>query len=207
MKKQHIHFVPRSHAERSPWAANVKEKITTIGPLLGLDPVWVTKVENAASNIKTKLDTVEVRKRDLESAVAAKNASMTDDLQVILDAAAIMKRHPDYREQLGSDLGIVGYTVAYDILDLKPTLKLRAFEGRVDVSFNLQLMSSITIFTRIKGTLGWQRLGNEKTSPFQDKRALAVEHQPEIREYSAMYFDGKEEVGQMSSIETIVFAG
>ncbi|GGH60161.1 hypothetical protein HNQ91_000788 [Filimonas zeae] len=207
MKKQHVHFVPRSHAERGPWAGNVKEKIAVIGPMLGLDAVWVTRVETAAGNIQNKVDTVEVRKRDLESAVAAKNQSMEEDLMVILNAAGIMKRHPDYREQLGSDLGIVGYTVQFDEKDLKPTLKLRAFEGKVEVSFNLQLMNSITIYSRIKGTLGWEKIGNDKASPFIDTRPLVLANQPEIREYRGCYFDGKEDVGQMSSIETIVFAG
>lgn len=207
MKKQHMHFVPRSHAERGPWAGNVKDKVSILGPLLGLDAGWITRVETAAGNIQDTVNTVEVRKRDLERAVAAKNQSMTDDLQVILDAAAIMKRHPDYREQMGSDLGIIGYSVMYDEKDLRPVIKLRAFEGKVEVSFNLQLMNSISIYTRIKGTLGWEKIGNDKASPFIDSRALAVAHQPEIREYAGRYFDGKEDVGQMSSIETIVFAG
>lgn len=207
MKKQHMHFVPRSHAERGPWAGNIREKIAIIGPTLGLDAAWVTRVETAAGNIQERVGTVEVRKRDLESAVAAKNQSMEDDLLVILNAAGIMKRHPDYREQLGSDLGIVGYSVAIDVNDLRPTLKLRAFEGKIEVSFNLQLMSSISIYSRIKGTMGWEKIGNDKASPFIDTRPLAVAHQPEIREYAARYFDGKEDVGQMSSIETVVFAG
>jgi len=207
MKKKYKHFVPGPDSEKSPWAGNIAEKISSVGVILGLSAATITKVEDAALNIKNTVDTVEVRKRDLEKAVAAKEQSLQEDVKVILAAAAVMKRHPDYRVQLGSDLGIVGYTVVYDEKDLRPNIAVRAFEGRVEVSFDLQLMNSITIFSRIKGTNGWDKLGNDYASPFEDRRPLQVAHQAEIREYAAMYFNGKEEVGQMSQIETLVFGG
>ncbi|MDR6339462.1 hypothetical protein HNQ91_002513 [Filimonas zeae] len=207
MKKQHIHFVPRGDSQLAVWASNIGDKISIIGPQLGMDAAAVTKVETAALNIEMAVKAVESKRADLEQAVSLKNESKVADVQVIADAAAVMKRHPDYREQLGSALGIVGYVVNYDPKDLKPVIKARTFEGKVEISFNLQQMSCITIYSRLKGTNGWTRLGNDYESPFIDSRPLTVATQPEIREYAAMYFNLREDVGQMSQIETIVFAG
>jgi hypothetical protein len=68
-------------------------------------------------------------------------------------------------------------------------------------------MSCVTIYSRIKGSFGWTRLGNDYTSPYEDKRPLAVEHQPEIREYMIRYFDGREDIGLESDVVPVVFGG
>lgn len=207
MKRKYIHFAPRTDAQKRVWAANVDEKIPVYGPQTGLDAIAVTKVQTAAQNIQTTVDTVEVKKRELEEAVAAKNQSLKEDIQIIQNYAAMMKRHENYREQIGSAMGFVGTSTLFDIKDLQPDIQARTFEGKVEISFNLQTMKSITIFGRLKGTTGWSRLGNDKASPYTDTRPLNTTGQAEIREYAAMYFDGKEEVGQMSKIISIAFAG
>lgn len=207
MKKKYIHFAPRGEAQKRVWASNVYDKIPTYGPLVGLDAVAVTKVQDAAQRIQTTIDTVEVKKRDLEEAVAAKNESLKEDIQVILTYAAMMKLHENYREQMGSAMGFIGTTTLIDVKDLRPNIQARTFEGKVEITFDLQTMNCITIFSRIKGTMGWTRLGNDKASPYIDARPLATPGQSEIREYAAMYFDGKEEVGQMSKMISIAFGG
>lgn len=207
MKRRYIHFAPKSDAEKGVWAGNVDEKIPVYGPQVGLDAIAVTRIQTAAQNIKTNIDTVEVKKRELEEAVAAKNLSLKADMRVIQNYAAMIKKHPDYQEQMGSALGFIGTSILFDIKDLQPDISARAFEGKVEVSFNLQTMNSITIFGRLKGTNGWTKLGNDKASPYIDSRPLTAANQPEIREYAAMYFDGREEVGQMSKIVSLVFGG
>lgn len=205
--KIYTYFVPAIDAQAAVWAGNVIETIPVVGPQLGLSAADVTEVETAASNYKTSVETVEIKKRELEQAVAAKNQSRKTDVQVIARFAAAMKKHRNYTEPLGSALGIIGSVTTIDLSDLRPSISPRVFPGKVEVRFNLQTMKSITIYSRLKGTNGWERLGNDKASPFIDTRALTVANQPETREYAARYFDGKEDVGQMSAIETIVFGG
>lgn len=207
MKKKYIHFAPRGDAQKGNWAKNVNEKIVTYGPLVGLDAATITKIQTAAQNISTTVETVEVKKKDLEEAVSAKNESLKTDMQLIQTYAAIIKRHPDYKEQIGSALGFIGTTAVYDEKDLQPNITARAFEGKIEVGFDLQMMNCITIFSRLKGATVWIRLGNDYESPFIDERPLTTAGQSEVREYAAMYFNGKEEVGLMSQIETIAFAG
>lgn len=207
VKRLYIHYVPTTDAGSSIWTGNFKEKISIVGPLLGQTPANISALETAADNYRSAVQLVEIKRKELEEAVAAKNQSKAIDLQALIDAAAVMKRHADYQDSLGSALGIVGTQVQYDEKDLKPIITARVLPGRVEVGFNLQLMNSISIYSRIKGTMGWVKLGNDYASPFEDRRPLAVEHQPEIREYQAFYFNGKEDVGQPSDIVTAVFAG
>lgn len=201
------YFVPRGDAQAGVWSGTVNEKAPIICPQLGVDAAGVTEIQTAATNYKTWVELVETKKRELEQAVAGKNLSRKTDVVVIARYAAQMKAHKDYTEALGCALGIVGAVTIIDPKDLRPTISLRAFPGQVEVSFNLQTMKSITVYSRIKGTNGWEKLGNDKKPPFIDTRALQVANQPEVREYCARYFDGKEDIGEMSAIETIVFAG
>ncbi|GGH70495.1 hypothetical protein HNQ91_003028 [Filimonas zeae] len=205
--KAYSYFVPSIDAQASVWAGTVNETAPVIGPQLGLTAAEVTELQTAATNYKVAVETVETKKRELEEAVARKNESRKTDVQVIARFAGFMKKHKNYTESLGSAMGIVGSVTIINPKDLKPLLSLRSFPGRVEVGFNLQLMKSITIYSRLKGTNGWEKLGNDKSSPFIDTRPLQVPHQPEMREYAGRYFDGKEDIGQMSAIETIAFGG
>ncbi|GGH73396.1 hypothetical protein HNQ91_003646 [Filimonas zeae] len=205
--KKHAYFIPQTDAEAGVWCGNVNDKIVIVGPQVGVDPAGVTIIQTAAINYKTTVDLVEVKKRELEEAISAKKISRKTDLAIIARYAQQIKAHVNYTEALGGVLGIVGSVSVIDPKDLRPTITLRAFPGQVDVGFNLQGMKSIVIYSRPKGSHGWERLGHDKTPPFIDTRPLAVALQPEIREYTARYFDGKEEIGEMAAIETIVFAG
>jgi len=205
--KVYTYFVPTIDAQASVWSGNVEDRIPTIGPQLGVDAAGITAIQTAAGNYKAAVEAVETKKRELEEAVANKNLSRKVDVAVIARYAAQMKAHANYTDALGSALGIVGTVTVLDPKNLRPTISLRQFPGKVEVSFNLQTMKSVSIYSRLKGTNGWDKLGNDKTPPFVDTRPLSTAHQPEIREYSARYFDGKEDIGEMAAIETIVFGG
>ena len=207
MKKQYIHFVPKADGEASIWASNLKGKIAAIGALLGLSPTAIASVEDACDRIITNINLVGTKRTDLAEAVKQKNDNRLADLQIIAKVISQLKAHSDYQDAIGSSLGITGYSKLFDLKEIKPVIKAKAYEGRVDISFNLQVMKSITIYSRIKGSYGWEKLGNDYESPFEDRRPLAVAHQAEVREYMAMYFNGKEDVGQPSDIIPIVFGG
>lgn len=207
MKKQYIHFIPKADAKKLIWGTNLKEKASIIGPQLGLSPQQVTELESAADSLLTSITGVEVKRKDLEESVKARNKTVQESLQVINRLIAQMKAHESYQESLGSSLGIVGSNRLFDLKEIKPVIKAIAYTGRVDITFNLQVMKCVTIYSRIKGTYGWERLGNDYESPFQDTRPLAVEKQAEMREYMAFYFNGRDDIGQPSDIVSAVFGG
>lgn len=205
--KIYSYYVPKGDAQAGVWSGTINEKAPLICPQLGVDAAGVTEIQTAALNYKSAVELVDTKKRELEEAVAAKKQSRKTDLAIIVQWAGRMKTHKNYTEALGCALGIVGSVTVIDRKDLRPTISLRAFPGQVEVNFNLQSMKSISVYSRLKGTNGWEKLGNDKKPPFIDTRALQVANQAEVREYCARYFDGKEDIGEMSAIETIVFAG
>ncbi|SIT27895.1 hypothetical protein SAMN05421788_107342 [Filimonas lacunae] len=207
MKKLYIHFMPKADGDAGIWFANYKERISVVGPQLGLSAAQVTEQENAAANAMIAIDAADTKRKDLEEAVKVKNETRQTAMQVISRGVAIMKASADYQESLGSSLGIVGYSRVFDLNEIKPVIKAVAYPGRVAISFNLLVMKSVTVYSRIKGTYGWEKLGNDYASPYEDRRPLAVPQQAEIREYMAFYFNGKEDVGQQSDVVSAVFGG
>jgi ribosomal protein L18 len=207
MKKLYIHFIPKGDGDAVLWFKNYKEKISIWGPQLGLTAVQITEQETAADLAIDAITAAEVQRRDLEEAVKAKNAARITASQAVGKVIASLKKNDAYTEAIGGSLGIIGYSRLYDLKEIRPVIKATAYSGRVDIAFNLQVMKSITIYSRIKGTYGWEKLGNDYATPFEDRRPLAVAQQAEIREYMAFYFNGKEDIGKQSDIVSAVFGG
>lgn len=207
MKKLYIHFIPKGDGDAGYWFRNYKEKISTWGPQLGLTAAQITEQETVLDTVIEALAAVESKRQDLEEAVNAKRIARQTALKEVSRAVGIMKNSTAYNEAIGGALGIIGSSRLFDLREIKPAIKATAYTGRVDISFNLQVMKSITIYSRIKGTYGWEKLGNDYASPFEDRRPLAVPQQAEIREYMAFYFNGKEDIGVESDMVSAVFGG
>jgi hypothetical protein len=207
MKSKYVHFIPKADPQLALWAANFKIKIRTLGASLGVTEEQIVALEAVVDRIIQAVTKVEVKRQELETAVSAKEEAKTDDVQLLVDTAVALKRHPNYTASMGSELGIIGSLLTVDPQNLKPVLKPKVYPGKVDLRFNLQKMNCISIYTRLKGSMGWEKLGNDFESPFEDKRPLALVNQPEMREYMAMYFNGREEVGQQSDIVSVLFGG
>ncbi len=67
---------------------------------------------------------------------------------------------------------------------------------------------ALNIYRRIKGQVQWQLIAERKRRfPFSDESALAVPNTPDVREDMAIGVINDEEVGQMSEIKEVVYAG
>lgn len=118
-----------------------------------------------------------------------------------------MKTHSAYSEALGRELGVIAPVSATDLSTARPVLKLTAYPGHINISFHKYGMEGVVVYSRLKGTGDWERLGADSVSPFIDRRPLQVEEQPEIREYTAMLTTLREPIGQQSDIVSVVFGG
>jgi hypothetical protein len=112
-----------------------------------------------------------------------------------------------YTDAIGRRLGIVELGSLFNPNEQKPVVSLVAYPGCVNVRFKKYGMKGVTIYSRIKGTLGWEMLGHDYKSPYLDKRSLQEGNQPEIREYMARFFDGHEDIGLSSDVVVIVYGG
>ncbi len=77
----------------------------------------------------------------------------------------------------------------------------------IKISFTKKGVDSIAIYSRLRGTAAWTKIGVDTTSPFDDTRALAVAGVPEAREYMAQGVLNDVEIGVASDIASITFAG
>lgn len=207
LKKKSIPFVPANDGDLVIWATHVKELIVIYGPMLGLTPAQVTAIQDLCLFIIAAAMKVETKRAEQAQAIAARNLMRDNELQQLVNMLIALKRNAAYTTDMGSELRIIGGVQVFDPERLKPNLKADVLPGKVQLNFNLQRMNCVSIYCRAKGTMGWEKLANDYESPYEDKRALTVPNQPEIREYMIRYFNGREDVGYESDIITVTFGG
>lgn len=207
MTRKYNHFIPRGDADRSRWCFNLKEKITLYATVLNLPAELVTQIETLCQGSIDKTNKVTVKQQEYQEAVAAKNMLMSNELAELTKIAGIIKRNAAYTESIGRDLNIIGTSSNIDTNYVKPVLRAETFPGYVAVTFNKQQQLGVCLYSRQKGSLGWDLLGRPKLSPFKDRRALAQEGIAETREYMAVCWDGEEEFGQQSDIVFTLYGG
>lgn len=198
-------FVPTTDAKIIPWANSLMETIPTAGATLGLLPADITKYQDASQALIDAINKVAIKRNELADAIAEKEMIKANSTQLIRQLAGAIKRMDAYSLNIGKQLGLVASSQPVDVTALKPTLKLVAFPGYINVAFNKQRMWTVNIYSRLQGATQWERIGQSKTSPFVDSRPLKEINKPEIREYAAICYNGDREIGQMSEISAVAF--
>ena len=207
MKKKYFHFIPRSNGGRTVWLSSFKEKVPSAAAAIGFTPTEISALETAAQNNIDATNAVELKSKELDKARAALELSMKTDMKVISNAAVEAKKKAGYNDVLGSELGIIGSMQPIDLTTTRPILKVVANPDYVEVHFLLQGMKGVTIYSRLKGSGGWEKLSHDFESPYKDIRPLADTDKPEIREYMARFFNGREDIGYESDVAVLTFTG
>jgi len=208
MNVNYYHFIPKGDSDLAQWAANFKEKIGVIGAQVNLPAVDITAGEDIAQLVKEGMEKATVKKQEQQEAIAYKKVLRRREVKKLVSLAIAIKRSPLYTENMGKELGIIGTQSSAERSPLRPTLKLKTEVGYIAISFNKQRQKGITIYSRLRGTNGWDKLiGGTSVSPFRDERPLHQEGVPETREYLARYWDNATEIGQESDIVFTLFGG
>lgn len=207
MARKYSHFIPRGDADRGRWANNLGEKTPQYATILELAPTLVTRIQELTQSVTEKTNRVTVKYQEYQEAVSAKNLLESNELAELVKIAGIIKRSTAYTDNIGKDLNIVGTSTLIDTNYVKPTLRAETFPGYVSITFNKQQQLGICLYSRPKGSLGWELLGRPRVSPFKDRRTLADIAVAETREYMAVCWDGEEEFGQQSDIVFTLFGG
>jgi hypothetical protein len=104
-------------------------------------------------------------------------------------------------------LQLKGAEVSFDPNSYKPVLKLSQEAGRIKVEFAKKGVDGLAIYSRLRGTAAWHKIGTDTASPCFDTGAQAQPGVPEVREYMARGFIQDEELGLDSDVASITFAG
>lgn len=208
MRKGYTYFIPQNDGDIRGWSDKLGDKVTILGPQYGLTATEVTEVETSCELISSSILRSDMKKNEQKEAVTYKEVIKKSEIKKILRITAKIKLHPNYTENVGRELGIVGNSIITsntERLMIRPSIKAVATPTHVEITFSKQNQTGVTIYTRLKGQSKWEKLISATQSPYRDERPLTLEGVPEIREYAAMYWDNGIELGQYSDIAFILF--
>ena len=136
---------------------------------------------------------------------AGVTAAVPGTLTRIFALIAKMKLSAGYTEAIGTEMRIGG-TGRDPSTRAVPRVRLELLQGRVCQYVRLRFFkykhTGVCIESR-RGTGGWEHLGIDTLSPFDDQRPLLVAGQPEIREYRVCFWDKGTANGEWTDVQKV----
>ena len=135
-------------------------------------------------------------------------ATATDVTMLTTDNATLrIKKSTGYTEVLGKQLNIIGAEDTTDMTQEQPTLStiVRA-AGVVEIDFNKIDAEGVHIYGMRDGETVFTLLASATHARYIDNRPLLVPGKPETRQYKAVFFIGKSEIGLTSDTVTAIAA-
>ncbi|MDQ6631097.1 MAG: hypothetical protein M3Y82_04985, partial [Verrucomicrobiota bacterium] len=125
----------------------------------------------------------------------------------LADLIARIKRHPNYTEAMGEDLGIIGAQQTMDLNSMKPQLNIELQAGKPVVRWMKQSMDSLEIWVDRNDGKGFIFLAIDTVPDYPDTAPLPAPGQSAIWKYKAIYRLNDEPVGQWSDVVSIAVVG
>lgn len=201
-------YIPTKRAERYLWWKNVRDSIDIEGPKFALAAADITAAKAVATNQCLKMEATDAAEAALDGARTTEKAVTTTNTAAIRGYVRNWKTLPGYPAS-GSEgvLGLRGSESASDPSTFKSVIKLSLDGNQIKLEFTKAGVDAVVVYSRLRGTLGWTKLGTDSASPYYDTRPLASPGTPEVREYMVRGQLDDEEVGLDSDIVSIAFGG
>jgi hypothetical protein len=137
---------------------------------------------------------------DLNNAIAASKTNARLLAQRI-------KKSTAYTEVIGKQLNIIGAEDTTDMTQAQPTLFANVKAGGVvEIDFNKMDAEGVHIYGMRDGETVFSYLASETHAAYVDNRPLLVAGKPETRQYKAVFFIGKSEIGLPSAVVIAIAA-
>lgn len=201
-------YIPRLRAQRYLWWKTIRDSIETEGPKAGLSVAEITAIKNTATDQCAKMEAADAADNAAKGAKTAEKEATRLNEATIRAAVRNLKTRPAYAGSgVEGTLGLKGTESGFDPSSFKTALTLTVLGNQVKVDFIKGECDCVAIYSRLRGTLGWTRLGLDSESPYYDTRPLGTPGVPEVREYMARGIINDEEIGIESDIVSIAFGG
>jgi len=203
MAKQY--FIPKKQADYLNWHDSLKGGVTATTPGATAEDVTMLTADNATLHTKLTAATL------ADSACTAAYADLHQAVVATKTNARLLagriKKSTAYTEVLGKQLNIIGAEDTTDMTQEQPTLYviIRA-NGVVEVDFNKIDAEGVHIYGQRDGETAFTLLASATHARYIDNRPLLVPGKPETRQYKAVFFIGKAEIGLTSDIVTAIAA-
>jgi hypothetical protein len=199
-------FLPTTDAQLNFWLSNFASKIGDVAAALNITPEQVAQFETDRVNLEARLKEVQTKKTAYQSSVAEKDFVRDAIVKRIRDTAVIIKRHANYTETIGEDLGIVPPELPAlpgGNENAMPSFQAVLLPDRIRLDWVKDVFDGVMVQSKRGSETTFTPLGTDSISPYEDTRANLVAGVPEIRIYRMRYLLKDEEVGQWSDEKRI----
>ena len=200
-------YLPKSDAALNSWTNTFDTGLAANAAQLSLSPADEATLLAATDSIRTAIRTSDGQQATARRAVADKLAAVAAAGAIIRPLIKRAKTATGYTEAIGKAMGIIGADTATDWNTYKPVISAETFPGHVTIRFTKKGAQGVNIYGRLNGEGEWTKLAFDGHSPYIDNRPGATPGQSENREYMAIGVVHDTEIGQMSDIISVVFAG
>jgi len=121
--------------------------------------------------------------------------------------AARIKKHPNYTEAMGQDLGIIGAEQVVDYHSLKPILDLTLQAGRPNIGWTKQGTDGLELQVDRGDTKGFVFLAFDTVPDYLDTAPLPASGASAVWKYKGIYRVSDEQTGQWSDVSSISVMG
>ena len=203
MAKQY--FIPKQQAPYVQWHDTLKGGVTATTPGATAADAAMLTTDNATLHAKLTAATLadnasKAAHADLNTAIAASKTNARLLAQRI-------KKSTAYTDVIGKQLNIIGAEDTTDMTQEQPTLFATVKAGGVvEIDFNKMDAEGVHIYGMRDGETGFSYLASETHAAYVDNRPLLVAGKPETRQYKAVFFIGKSEIGLPSAVVIAIAA-
>ncbi len=220
-------FLPKDEPGKRKWLTNFAAKLPTYAATVGVTGAEVTQAAADAAFFGYVCDAHEQHTKTTRDWTAYKHAAAQGDALGNLPStpalpappasvppnifgrnctlAVRIKKHPNYTEAIGQDLGIIGAEQTIDYTSLKPALKIILQAGHPVISWRKQGMDSLELWVDRGDGKSFVFLAIDTVPGYTDTAALPTPGA--VWKYKGIYREADVQVGQWSDVANITVAG
>jgi hypothetical protein len=195
MAKQY--FIPKQQTPYVQWHDTLKGGVSVTTPGATAADATMLTADNAALHAKLTTATLadnasKAAHADLNNAIAASKTNARLLAQRI-------KKSTAYTDVIGKQLNIIGAEDTTLFASVKAG-------GVVEIDFNKMDAEGVHIYGMRDGETVFSYLASETHAAYVDNRPLLAAGKPETRQYKAVFFIGKSEIGLTSAVVIAIAA-
>jgi hypothetical protein len=201
-------YIPSKREPRRAWLQNISEKAAAQVVAGGGTAPVATSLTAAADALIAAYAETDSAKTTYEGKKAMETDTEATQLAVIRGIFTTLKVLPNWKSS-GADAQLQSSSSSsqFDPSTYKPVISVEIKGGLITLDFKKKGVDALAIYGRLRGTLGWTKLGVDTSSPYVDGRPLAVAGVAEAREYMARGMMDDDEIGLESDVVCLVFGG
>jgi len=203
MAKQY--FIPKQQTPYVQWHDTLKGGVSVTTP--GATAADATMLTTDNATLHTKLTAATLADNASRAAHADLNTAIAASKTNARLLAQRIKKSTAYTDVIGKQLNIIGAEDTTDMTQEQPTLFASVKAGGVvEIDFNKMDAEGVHIYGMRDGETVFSYLASETHAAYVDNRPLLAAGKPETRQYKAVFFLGKAEIGLTSAVVIAIAA-